>query len=60
VPTNFSLRDGQVGAGDGAFLVAYLDDVLVGCAAVRRLDETTGEIAGGGARLDRSGHGGFV
>jgi GNAT superfamily N-acetyltransferase len=31
-------------AGDGAFLVAYFDDVAVGCGAVRRLDETTAEI----------------
>jgi GNAT superfamily N-acetyltransferase len=31
-------------AGNGAFLVAYLDDAAVGCGAVRRLDETTAEI----------------
>jgi GNAT superfamily N-acetyltransferase len=31
-------------AGDGAFLVAYLDDMAVGCGAVRRLDEATAEI----------------
>jgi len=42
--THFSLSDGQVVAGDGAFLVAYLDDAAVGCGAVRRLDETTAEI----------------
>src|SRR5258708_14954954 len=42
--THFSLSDAQVVAGDGAFLVAYLDDVAVGCGAVRRLDETTAEI----------------
>jgi hypothetical protein len=42
--THFSLSDAQVAAGDGAFLVAYLDDVAVGCGAVRRLDETTAEI----------------
>jgi GNAT superfamily N-acetyltransferase len=41
---HFSLRDAQVVAGDGAFLVAYLDDVAVGCGAVRRLDEATAEI----------------
>jgi GNAT superfamily N-acetyltransferase len=42
--THFSLSDTQVAAGDGAFLVAYLDDVAVGCGAVRSLDETTAEI----------------
>jgi GNAT superfamily N-acetyltransferase len=42
--THFSLSDAQVVPGDGAFLVAYLDDVAVGCGAVRRLDETTAEI----------------
>jgi len=42
--THFSLSDTQVAAGNGAFLVAYLDDVAVGCGAVRRLDETTAEI----------------
>jgi len=42
--THFSLGDGQVAAGDGAFLVAYIDDVPVGCGAVRRLDATTAEI----------------
>ena len=40
--THFSLSDAQVEAG--AFLVAYLDDIAVGCGAVRRLDETTAEI----------------
>jgi len=42
--THFSLSDTQVAAGNGAYLVAYLDDVAVGCGAVRRLDETTAEI----------------
>jgi len=42
--THFSLGAAQVEAGDGAFLVAYLDDVAVGCGAVRRLDETTAEL----------------
>jgi GNAT superfamily N-acetyltransferase len=42
--THFSLSDKQVVAGDGAFLVAYLDDMAVGCGAVRRLDEATAEI----------------
>ena len=42
--THFSLSDEQVVAGDGAFLIAYLDDGAVGCGAVRRLDETTAEI----------------
>jgi hypothetical protein len=29
----------------GAFLIAYVDDVAVGCGAVRWLDETTAAIA---------------
>jgi GNAT superfamily N-acetyltransferase len=42
--THFSLTDLQVAEGQGAFLLAYLDDVAVGCGAVRRLDETTAEL----------------
>ena len=42
--THFSLSDTQVVPGEGAFLVAYIDDAAVGCGAVRRLDETTAEI----------------
>jgi GNAT superfamily N-acetyltransferase len=42
--THFSLSEAQVVDGYGAFLLAYLDDVAVGCGAVRRLDETTAEI----------------
>ena len=42
--THFSLSQAQVVTGDGAFLVAYLDDVAVGCGAVRRVDEATAEI----------------
>ena len=42
--THFSLGEAQVVAGEGAFLVAYLDDVPVGCGAVRRLDQATAEI----------------
>ena len=42
--THFSLSDAQVLADAGAFLVAYLEDVAVGCGAVRRLDEATSEI----------------
>ncbi len=42
--THFSLSDAQVVAGEGAFMVAYLDDVAVGCGAVRRLDESTAEL----------------
>src|SRR5213592_1595234 len=36
--THFSLAGAQVGAGDGAFVIAYLD------GAVRRLDEATAEL----------------
>ena len=42
--THFSLSGAQVGVGDGAFVVAYLDEVAVGCGAVRRLDEATAEL----------------
>src|SRR6185295_13096688 len=42
--THFSLAGAQVAAGDGAFLIAYLEDVAVGCGAVRRLDEATAEL----------------
>ena len=42
--THFSLADAQVADGDGAFVIAYLDDVAVGCGAVRRLDEATAEL----------------
>ncbi len=31
-------------AGDGAFLIAWVDDTAVGCGAVRRMDEATAEI----------------
>ena len=42
--THFSLPGAQVASGDGAFLIAYLDDIVVGCGAVRRLDEETAEL----------------
>lgn len=42
--THFSLSDAQLVPGDGAFLIAYLDDAAVGCGAVRRLDDNTAEI----------------
>jgi putative acetyltransferase len=42
--THFSLVSEQVSVGDGAFMVAYLNDVAVGCGAVRRLDQTTAEL----------------
>jgi GNAT superfamily N-acetyltransferase len=42
--THFSLSGEQVAEGEGAFLVAYLDDLAVGCGALRRLDETTAEL----------------
>jgi GNAT superfamily N-acetyltransferase len=42
--THFSLSDAQVLGDAGAFLVAYLDNVAVGCGAVRRLDQETAEI----------------
>jgi len=42
--THFSLAAAQVTVGDGAFVIAYLGNVAVGCGAVRRLDETTAEL----------------
>jgi putative acetyltransferase len=42
--THFSLTSEQVGAGDGAFMIAYLDSAAVGCGAVRRLDGPTAEL----------------
>lgn len=42
--THFALTPAQVQEGDGAFVIAYLDGVAVGCGAVRRLDETTAEL----------------
>ena len=42
--THFSLSGAQVEPGDGAFVVAYLGEVAVGCGAVRRLDQVTAEL----------------
>ena len=42
--THFALTAAQVGVGDGAFLLVYLDGAAVGCGAVRRLDEATAEL----------------
>jgi putative acetyltransferase len=42
--THFSLAGTEVEGGIGAFVLAYLDDVAVGCGAVRRLDEATAEL----------------
>jgi len=42
--THFSLTGAQVEAGGGAFVIAYLDEVAVGCGAVRRLDAATAEL----------------
>jgi putative acetyltransferase len=36
--THFSLSGAQVEASEGAFVVAYREDVAVGCGAVRRVD----------------------
>src|SRR6516225_334767 len=41
---HFSLSGEQVVEGEGAFLIAYLDDLAVGCGALRRLDEATAEL----------------
>ncbi|HEU5021497.1 MAG TPA: GNAT family N-acetyltransferase, partial [Bryobacteraceae bacterium] len=42
--THFSLSGEQVMDGEGAFLIAWLDEVAVGCGAVRRLDVSTAEL----------------
>jgi putative acetyltransferase len=42
--THFSLSAAQIADGGGAFLIAYADDVAIGCGAVRQLDETTAEL----------------
>lgn len=42
--THFSLDSEQVIDGQGAFLIAWLDEVPVGCGAVRRLDANTAEL----------------
>ena len=41
---HFSLSGEQVVEGEGAFLIAYLDDLAVGCGALRRLDKATAEL----------------
>jgi len=42
--THFSLSGEQVTDGQGAFFIAWLDGVAVGCGAVRRLDAVTAEL----------------
>jgi putative acetyltransferase len=42
--THFSLSSAQVADSDGAFLIAYVNGVAVGCGAIRRLDNTTAEL----------------
>ncbi|MEP6690844.1 MAG: GNAT family N-acetyltransferase [Gemmatimonadaceae bacterium] len=42
--THFRLDTSEVAEGQGAFLVATLDDKPIGCGAIRRIDERTGEI----------------
>ncbi|MBV8847704.1 MAG: GNAT family N-acetyltransferase [Bryobacterales bacterium] len=41
---HFSLNGEQVAEGEGVFLIAYGDDLAVGCGAVRRLDPATAEL----------------
>jgi GNAT superfamily N-acetyltransferase len=41
---HFSLGAEEVADGRGVFLVAHLDDVAVGCAALRQLDQSTSEV----------------
>src|SRR5689334_20436994 len=42
--THFSLTTAQVAPGDGAFLLAYLDGIAVGCGAIRRIDASSAEL----------------
>ncbi len=42
--THFRLDEEEVGAGRGAFLVAYLDTDAVGCGALRTIEPGIGEI----------------
>jgi|SRR5579872_5343929 len=42
--THFSLGDADVAPGIGAFVIAYLDELAVGCGAVRRIDAATAEL----------------
>jgi GNAT superfamily N-acetyltransferase len=42
--THFSLNHEQVAAGQGAFFIASLDGLAVGCGAIRRLDSDTAEL----------------
>jgi len=44
VATHFTLAPDEVRGNRGAFLVIYRAGVPVGCGAVRRLDENTGEL----------------
>lgn len=44
VACHFTLHESDVAPGDGAFLIAYLDDVAIGCGAVRRIDSATAEL----------------
>ena len=41
---HFSLSESQLNPGEGALLIAYLDEAAVGCGAIRRIDHTTAEL----------------
>jgi len=41
---HFRLDGEEVSEGSGSFVVAYADGMAVGCGAVRKLDESTGEL----------------
>ncbi len=53
----FSLHADEVSEGRGAFLVAYCDDLPIGCGAVRRIDATSAEIKRMYVAPDFRGHG---
>jgi len=42
--THFRLDGDDVGEGRGAFVVAYMDGVAVGCGAVRKMEGETAEL----------------
>lgn len=54
---HFRLDAGEVAEGQGAFLVASREGMLLGCGAVRRIDGHTGELKRMYVRPDARGQG---
>ena len=55
--THFTLASYEVADGEGAFLIAYANEVAVGCGAVRRLDAATAELKRMYVASEQRGHG---